>query len=272
MKIFGTKKIRNMTRRKRLDHAILLQFLFLFLLGLFGIIEPIVPVLIGALVVISLIGIRLAVILATILKNNENKPWAIITIVILGISFLLSLIMDSFYMGMFAIALFGMPPTVVLTIIFAVFNVSEKQPCKGAINYMPQNTPKQDNGFVEQLDGLYSAIPSGKKSPISKQVKYIREASIQAFEAIDKNPALASRANDLTDYCFPQTLKLLEDYLDFSKKKVKGENIEKILEKIVQSLDAMCDAIDKQLNSLYTDKMMDVKTDMVVVSSIANKE
>lgn len=261
-----------MTRRKRLDHAILLQFLFLFLLGLFGIIEPIVPVLIGALVVILLIGIRLAVTLVIILKNNENKTWAIITIVILNISFLLSLIMESFYMGMFAIALFGMPPSIVITIIFAVFNVSEKQPHKSARIYMPQNMPKQDNSFIEQLDSLYSAIPSGKKSPIARQVKHIREASIQSFEAIAKNPSLSSKAHELTDYCFPQSLKLIEDYLEFSKKKVRGDNIEKILEKIVQSLDAMCDVIDKQLNNLYADKVMDVKTDMAVVSSIANKE
>jgi len=275
MKILGIQKIKNKTAKKRLASSRALQFVLLILLGIIGILGPIVfvPIPIVGLIIALAIATRLATTLVIIWKTDKNTSWVKTSAVIIVISFLLGFIMDTFYDGLFAVALFGVFLTFLHSFIFSISLLTRKYYGKGSKNDdLKDISLKEGKEFIKSLDGLYASVPSGKKSPIAKQIKRIREASMQAFKAIDKNPALASKTHELMDYCLPQTLKLMENYLDFANKKVKGDNIEKILEKIVQSLDAMCDAVDKQLNNLYADMVLDVKTDMAVTKSIANKE
>jgi len=86
-----------------------------------------------------------------------------------------------------------------------------------------------------------------------------------------KNPELTHLAHELMDYHFPQALKLLENYGDFTKKRVKVDNVKQILDSIIQSFDALVVAVDVQLNNLYAGMVLDVKTDKAVLDNMRNK-
>lgn len=247
-----------------------LQIGLFFLVGIVGIIEPILPVTIAALAIAAMVAARLAMTLNVVWTKDDDKAWVITSLAILAVSALISSIifLGSFYEGLAAIGVIGVPLTFLQFLIFGFRQLISKHFGKAPEIGGIKGIPRQGKEFVKHLDALYASVPSGKKSPIARQVKRIRETSIQAFGVIDKNPELSSKAHELMDYCLPQTLKLMDNYLEFTKKRVKGENIEKILADIVKSFDVMSEAMDKQLNNLYAGMVLDVKTDMAVTKNI----
>ena len=274
-RIFSTQNIRRKTTKVRQGSAQWLQMTVLvlfFIAGMLGDAESNIPLALIALAAALMLLVRLVMTLGVMWSKDGDRAWVITSIVIFAVSALLSLIMWDFFQILGFIAVIGVPFTFLQFIIFGFARLKYKNFGKSPESDGTQGISKQNREFVRQLDGLYAAVPSGKKSPIAKQVKRIRESCLQAFGVIAKNPALASNpaAHELMDYCLPQTLKLMQNYLEFTKKKVKGENIEKILTDIIKSLGAMGDAVDKQLNSLYAGIVLDVKTDMAVTKNIGS--
>ena len=127
----------------------------------------------------------------------------------------------------------------------------------------------QGRGYLRQLDELAAAIAD---TAIVGQIANLREISIQIFEFIQSNPGHARKINTFMDYYYPTAIKFLENYVKFDTKSVKGENISAAMSKISDSLSKIEEAFAHQLDSLYSDKALDITTDIAVLENIMKSE
>jgi len=127
----------------------------------------------------------------------------------------------------------------------------------------------QGRGYISQLDALSKTIADPR---IVSQIANLQEISIQIFEFIQKNPRNARKLNTFVDYYYPTAIKLLDSYARFDTKSVKGHNINEAMTKISDSLGKIEEAFAHQLDSLYSDKALDITTDIAVLENIMKSE
>ena len=127
----------------------------------------------------------------------------------------------------------------------------------------------QGRGYIRRLEELRSEIVDIK---ITSQIANLQEISIQIFEFIQKNPAHARKIHTFMDYYYPTAIKFLESYAKFDAKSVKGENINATMARISESLGKIEEAFAHQLDSLYSDKALDITTDIAVLENIMKSE
>ena len=119
---------------------------------------------------------------------------------------------------------------------------------------------------LKELDKLIKNIQ------ISSQIENLLKISEQIFAFIIKNPEKYRKLNTFMDYYYPTALKLLESYVEFDSKAVRGSNIKESLAKISESISKIEDAFSHQLDNLYSDKALDIKTDIKVLENIMARE
>jgi len=127
----------------------------------------------------------------------------------------------------------------------------------------------QGRAYIRRLGELAHDIADVK---IRGQIAHLQEISIQIFDFISKNPGHARKINIFMDYYYPTAIKLLENYAKFDAKSVKGENISATMAKISESLVKIEEAFAHQLDSLYSDKALDISTDIAVLENIMKSE
>ena len=122
---------------------------------------------------------------------------------------------------------------------------------------------------VRRLSELAAAIGDEK---IRRQIAHLQELSIQIFDFISKNPTHGRKISTFMDYYYPTALKFLDSYADLNSKAAKGSNIAASLGKISESLGKIEEAFEHQLDILYSDKALDITTDIAVLDNIMKRE
>jgi 5-bromo-4-chloroindolyl phosphate hydrolysis protein len=268
----------NNSPKQRKTTALLTQFFMFFLVAAAGIAAGIVSEDVSYLLAIILvIAVAVAIYLITLTRRiqvrDNSKFWVGCTIAAFAIAalFSLGLIVEEPAFGVFAFGLIGLICTTVHFLLWKVVKFfrdnSSSMPGTPHKGYKVRDLSKEARAYISRFDALYAEIPKFKQ-PIARQVKHIRNAYMQVHDFVSKNPESKSGTHELMDYHFPQALKLLETYRDFTKKKVKVDNIKQILDNIVQSFDTLVKAVDTQLNNLYAGKVLDIKTDMAVMKNL----
>jgi len=131
----------------------------------------------------------------------------------------------------------------------------------------------QGAAYVKRLSELgLSLRATVNDEKINRQIARLQEISIQIFDFVAKNPTHARKISTFMDYYYPTALKFLENYVDLSGKTTQGDNINTILDKIYESLDKIEEAFKHQLDNLYSDKVMDISTDIAVLDNIMKRE
>jgi len=128
---------------------------------------------------------------------------------------------------------------------------------------------RQGRGYIERLEELKSLI---KDAEVSRRISRLQSISRQIFEQISKNPAQSRKINNFMDYYYPTAMKFLESYAEYDGKGIKSENILATLEKIRASLAQFEEAFEHQLDNLYSDKALDIETDIAVLDDMIKRE
>ena len=128
---------------------------------------------------------------------------------------------------------------------------------------------RQGREYIERLEELKGQI---QDTEVSRRISRLQGISRQIFDHVSKNPDQARKINTFMDYYYPTVLKFLEHYAEYDSKGVKGENILNTLEKIRSSLEKFEEAFEHQLDNLYSDKALDIETDIAVLDDIMKKE
>ncbi|MCL2171503.1 MAG: 5-bromo-4-chloroindolyl phosphate hydrolysis family protein [Defluviitaleaceae bacterium] len=132
-----------------------------------------------------------------------------------------------------------------------------------------QSLINQGRGYIDKLIELNGHIANEK---INGQIMHLITVSRQIFDFLTKHPAHARKLGTFMDYYFPTTLKFLENYAYFDNKNIKGENLQTALAKITESLNGIESAFEHQLESLYSDTVLDLKTDIAVLQNTMERE
>ena len=268
----------NSTPRQRKTAALLTQFFVFFIVSVAGVVSQDPTIIVAIILLIAaVVAVRLVVLLRYIWTIDKSKGWLQSTIVAFAISSLLGLglAVEELMLGVFTFGLIGLISTTIHFLLWKVVKFfrdnSSSMPATPHKNHDTKDLPKEGKAYIARFDALFAEIPNFKKPPVSKQATHLREAYIQVHGVLAKNPELTHLAHELMDYHFPQALKLLENYGDFTKKRVKVDNVKQILDSIIQSFDALVVAVDVQLNNLYAGMVLDVKTDKAVLDNMRNK-
>jgi len=117
--------------------------------------------------------------------------------------------------------------------------------------------------YIQQLNAL-----NLQDIEINRHISNMQRISEQIFDHIAKNPKQSNQIATFINYYYPTMLKFLNQYKEYDSKKVKVDNIQSTLQKIRQSLVKFEEAFLHQLDSLYSDKAIDIETDIVVLDGI----
>ena len=123
----------------------------------------------------------------------------------------------------------------------------------------------QGREYVERLESLKI-----EDLQINQQIGKLQSISRQIFEYVAKNPNQSRKINSFMNYYLPTSIKFLEQYEEFDAKETRGENIQTTMQNISDSLTKFEEAFTNQLDALYSEKALDIETDITVLEGIMN--
>lgn len=128
---------------------------------------------------------------------------------------------------------------------------------------------EQGIAFLRELDERQEGI---ENEHVSAQIARIRALSESIFEQLAQKPALAGQLRRFVGYYLPTTLRILESYDQLESQTVKGENVRGTMQGVEKTLDMVIAAFEKQLDSLFADRRLDLETEMEVLGQILAQE
>ena len=125
---------------------------------------------------------------------------------------------------------------------------------------------------LEQLENLKVSTAQIKNKKVSKKVNEIIQVSKEILNRVTKKPELIQSIRRFFNHHLPTTVKLVDDYHEMENQSTKGENILASMKKIEDALAMLEDALKKQLDSLFSHSVMDLKTDVDVLENLLKKD
>lgn len=123
--------------------------------------------------------------------------------------------------------------------------------------------------YVSQLNELSLNITNEKMSgPIGELLNVSR----QIFAYVEKQPDKIRQIRQFMNYYLPTTIKLLTSYRELSQQPLKGDNIREAMGKIESSMDGIVKIFHNELDSLYSDKAVDITVDVDVMLAMMRQQ
>ena len=160
--------------------------------------------------------------------------------------------------------------SLVIGFVFACLsNKPEKQPEPVFIKERVQDQAAELDEMAEQLRITGGAISD----------PFVRDYSVSICGLIEKiadnieaNPIDTKKSRTFTKHYIPTVISVFQRYRNLEKQGVSGGNISASMADIVDSLDHIEDTFKKQLDDMFSDDAIDIKTDLDVLSSIMNND
>ena len=92
------------------------------------------------------------------------------------------------------------------------------------------------------------------------------------FEEVKRHPEKSGRLSQFQNYYMPMTIKLVETYRDIDRQPIQGDNIKKVKKDIESTLDTINEAYEKLYDSMYSETVMDVSSDISVLQTLLAQE
>jgi 5-bromo-4-chloroindolyl phosphate hydrolysis protein len=140
---------------------------------------------------------------------------------------------------------------------------------KGSLDRHCMEMIDKGYAYIKELERCNDLIP---EVGLSNQIDEITEISRQMFGYAAKNPKIATDLRSFIDYYYPTSIKLLQTYADMREQAVKSKNIDEIMEKVDSIMGTVAAAFLKQLDIMFADTRLDIKTDSDVLKSVLASE
>lgn len=124
-------------------------------------------------------------------------------------------------------------------------------------------------GYLNQLNELSLAITSEK---MIRPVGELLNISRQIISFVEKQPEKIRQIRQFMNYYLPTTIKLLQNYSDFSRETLKGSNIKEAMTKIEDSMDGIVETFRREFDNLYRDKTDDITVDVDVMLAMMRQQ
>ncbi len=111
-----------------------------------------------------------------------------------------------------------------------------------------------------------------KDGQLKSYVDEIIGLAIEIFEYISAHPAQIRQTNTFLEYYLPITKKLVVTYLEFEEQNLISDAFENTMDKTKNALVMVKSAYKNQLEGLYSDKSLDILTDIAVLEQTLKME
>jgi 5-bromo-4-chloroindolyl phosphate hydrolysis protein len=128
---------------------------------------------------------------------------------------------------------------------------------------------KRGREFLEELNALNTQISD---ETMNGQVNALILTGRDIFGYVGKNPEQARQIIDFTDYYLPTATRLVKTYIELKDKGNVAGNISETVGKIKGVMETVVAAFYKELDSLYTTKSLDIKSDIAVLETVLKRE
>jgi len=119
-----------------------------------------------------------------------------------------------------------------------------------------------------QLDSLREANRAIPDVAISQKLDRMEKAGEEIFRLLERETRQANAVRRFMNYYLPTADKLVQNYLQIKATGAAGENIDRAMQSVENSLGMIADAFEKQLDNLYKDKALDIETDIDVLETM----
>lgn len=107
---------------------------------------------------------------------------------------------------------------------------------------------------------------------MSDKITRIETVATATFLAVRQKPEKAPSLRRFMDYYLPTTIKLLRSYAGFEHSSVQGENIRRSKENIEGMMETLCEAFEKQYDSLFLTETMDINAEIQTMDSLLRQD
>ena len=125
---------------------------------------------------------------------------------------------------------------------------------------------------LEQLEKVRASSYLLKNKKVFKKVTELIQVSREILNRVTKKPELMPSIRRFFSHHLPTIVKLVDDYVEMENQSTKGGNILGSMKKIEDALVMLKDALNKQLDSLFSHSMMDLESDVDVLENILKKD
>lgn len=122
---------------------------------------------------------------------------------------------------------------------------------------------------IKDLHRLDSLIDDEK---MSDQIRQMEQIAGKIFDYVEVHREKVKDIRRFMNYYLPTSIKLLRTYDDLSVQGVDGTNINGTMRSIEEVMDTIVIAYQKQLDSLFADKALDISTDITVLEGFMASE
>jgi len=124
----------------------------------------------------------------------------------------------------------------------------------------------ESNGFIHDM---ISANRKVEDPTLKSQVKTLTDIAGQIYAYVKLNPDKAGLIRRLSNYFLPTTAALLTKYVHLQGQKIKTDSMTEAMQKIAEVMPTLVEVFKKYLDSLYSEKAMDVDVEIEVLQSMA---
>ena len=134
-----------------------------------------------------------------------------------------------------------------------------------------EKAPTSDSyeAMLTELQQLNALI---EDEAMSEQITRIETVARATFLAVEQKPEKSSQLRRFMDYYLPTTIKLLRSYAGFERSTVQGENIRRSKENIEGMMQTLCEAFEKQYDSLFLTETMDINAEIQTMDTLLRQD
>lgn len=146
--------------------------------------------------------------------------------------------------------------------------LEEEKPVEAA-----ESVPKESQeGYSGILRSIRRANDRIADEELSRKIDRLEQISGLIFKEVEEHPEKRSRIHTFFDYYLPTTQKLLDAYADFEETGVEGAHLGEAKARIEQTMDAIVEGFEHQLDQLYSSDAMDVVSDIKVMETMLGRD
>ena len=133
--------------------------------------------------------------------------------------------------------------------------------------------PKEaEEGYSGILRSLRRANDRIADEELSRKIDRLEQISALIFKEVEEHPEKRDRIRTFFDYYLPTTQKLLDAYAEFEETGVEGEHLGQAKDRIEETMDAIVEGFEHQLDELYSADAMDVFSDIKVMETMLHRD
>ena len=132
-----------------------------------------------------------------------------------------------------------------------------------------QEAAAREDDILREIRQVNESIPDAE---MSAKIDRIEEITGKILKYQKEHPNKEGQLRSFLNYYLPTTLKILRAYAQLDAQGVEGENISAAKRRIEDMMDQVVYGFERQLDRLFQDDAMDIKSDVEVLENMLKKD